>query len=66
MTIQSLKSFKAENALTFKDLSKLFNVSPAAVQHWAYGVRSIPGPAMILFKLYANDNELIKKVLTDF
>lgn len=61
-----LKQLKTDNALTWERIAVLFGVTVGAVHHWTSGKRAMPGSAVILCRLYADQPELIKTVLADF
>ena len=65
MNIETLRTFKQDNRFTYPQLAVLFGVSPSAVQHWYLGVRAIPGPVVILMRLYNDQPKLMKKVSLD-
>jgi len=63
--MQQLKTFKENNQFTFKQLGILFGVGSGTVQHWCYGIRSMPGSSKVLLKLYTKYPHTIKKVSPD-
>ena len=66
MNVETLREFKQKNSFTYPQLAVLFGVSPSAVQHWYLGVRAIPGPVVILMRLYNDQPKLMKTVFPDF
>lgn len=57
MQPDEMKSIRADMGLTQVEFGKLLGVPKRTVQNWEGGLRAIPGPAVILARIYFNEKK---------